>query len=106
MKLTIEEHLDLGMHFHAIDHHLTKMIRIVIANGRSKVPDELLSGLEDLKETLGATSSPSGHYVNSLPHKFEELLYAEHPESTLDVYHGSYADCVTSRMLDPRTPAE
>lgn len=104
-KLSVEEHRIVGMHFHAIDHHINKLCRLLGAGtGHTRVPRELFDRLVEIKRILGAGSSFSEHTLGSIADSFESLMLAEHPGSSLEVYNGDYADCVTSRMLDRNTP--
>jgi hypothetical protein len=107
MKLTIEEHKEIAMHLHAVDHHLMKVARILgWGTGDVRVPDKIFTRLQDVGEEIGAGTSPSGHSTGSILGRLNDVLIEECPDATLEVYYGSYADCTTLRMSAPDKIAE
>lgn len=105
MHLTREQHADIAKHLHAADHHLLKVLNIMsVEHGHANVPIDIIRDIEALRDDLGATSGGSRNTAGSVLGRCQIVLLTEWPEATLDIYHGSYGDCVTLALEEPFHP--
>jgi hypothetical protein len=105
-KLTIEEHRQIAMHLHAADHHLMKVINLMSDNPWLLVPTKIVYDIEEVRDRLGAASSPSRHTQGDIVHRCAEVFMAERPDSD-DVYYSNYADCAGTLAMDsPDKPSD
>jgi hypothetical protein len=105
MKLTTEQHAEIAKHLHAADHHLMRVLNIMCpGTGSANVPIEIVDDIEEVREALGAATSASRQSIGSILDRCENVLFSEWPDSTFDVYHGSYGDCVTLALEQPYRP--